>query len=235
MLRPALLPIAAGLALLAGCGGGEDYEPNFVRYKSRSRTASSLLPSSAAPIGRRGDYAAVGEKIAAAAGLEGMHLHPVNASRHAFASPAATSTSPGLMGSSTRGRAASVLRTSPAYRAAHNRQRRGRFGEARGLAGAPSPAQRTSRIAGRPANFTCATRGPKYEADDLGPHSPRRLLPFSPATCSSARRNDQYMFRTRDRDEARPIPAWADPRWPGTGRSRCPTRRDRDRDGPCRA
>jgi predicted Zn-dependent protease len=226
MLRPILLPFAAGLLLLAGCGGGEEYEPE-VRAKEKEIGARQH-PLLLAEFG--GDYRApeagyarrVGEKIASAAGLEGECTFTLVNSDvvNAFAVPGCyIYVTRGLMGIvNSEAELASVLAHEVGHIvAAHNRRQRNRsLWRSIGVwaVGAVTGSEDLTRIAGRAAEYFTLrySRKQEYEADDLGVRflAAAGYDPYAAGDMLEALgRNEQYMGRTRGRDEARAIPEWA--------------------------
>ena len=226
MLRPMLLPFAAGLFLLAGCGGGDDYQPE-VRAEEK-RIGAEQHPQLLAEFGGdyRGpeaDYArGVGEKIAAAAGLEGECTFTLVNSDvvNAFAVPGCyVYVTRGLMGIvNSEAELASVLAHEVGHIvAAHNRrQQRRSLWRSIGVwaVGAITRSEDLTRIAGRAAEYFTLrySRKQEYEADDLGVRY-LAAADYDPWAASdmlgALGRHEQYMGRTRGRDEARAIPEWA--------------------------
>jgi predicted Zn-dependent protease len=226
MLRRALLPLAAGLSLLAGCGGGEDYEPE-VRAEEK-RIGAQQHPQLLAEFGGayrapEADYARrVGEKIAAAAGLEGECTFTLVNSDvvNAFAVPGCyIYVTRGLMGIvNSEAELASVLAHEVGHIvAAHNRRQRNRsIWRSLGVwaVGAITGSEDLTRIAGRAAEYFTLrySRKQEYEADDLGVRylAAAGYDPYAAGDMLDALgRHEQYMNRTRGRDEARAIPEWA--------------------------
>jgi predicted Zn-dependent protease len=224
MLRPVPLSIVAAFALLAGCGG--DYEPE-VRADEK-RIGAQQHPQLLAEFG--GAYRApeaayagrVGEKIAAAAGLEGdctftlVNSDVVNA----FAVPGCyIYVTRGLMGIvNSEAELASVLAHEVGHIvAAHNRkQRRRSLWRSIGVwaVGSVTGSEDLTRIAGRAAEYFTLrySRNQEYEADDLGVRylAAAGYDPYAAGDMLDALgRHEQYMGRTRGRDEARAIPEWA--------------------------
>lgn len=224
MLRPVLLPLAASLALLAGCGG--DYEPE-VRSKEKEIGAQQhpqlLAEFGGAYRAPEADYARrIGERIASAAGLEGECTFTLVNSDvvNAFAVPGCyIYVTRGLMGIvNSEAELASVLAHEVGHIvAAHNRRQQKRS-LLRSLGvwavGAITGSEDLTRIAGRAAEYFTLrySRSQEYEADDLGvrylaaagydPYAAGDML-------GTLGRHEQYMARTRGRDEARAIPEWA--------------------------
>lgn len=226
MFRPALLPLAAGLALLAGCGGGGDYEPEV--RAAEKRIGAQQHPQLLAEFGGayRAEEAAyarhVGEKVAAAAGLEGECTFTLVNSDvvNAFAVPGCYNyVTRGLMGIvNSEAELASVLAHEVGHIvAAHNRrQQRRSLWRSLGVwaVGAITRSEDLTRIAGRAAEYFTLrySRKQEYEADDLGIRylAAAGYDPWAAGDMLDALgRHEQYMGRTRGRDEARAIPEWA--------------------------
>ncbi len=225
-IRLALLPIAAGLALLAGCGGGGDYEPEV--RAGEKKLGAQQHPQLLAEFGGayrapEADYARrVGEKVAAAAGLEGECTFTLVNSDvvNAFAVPGCyIYVTRGLMGIvNSEAELASVLAHEVGHIvAAHNRRHQRRsLWRSLGVwaVGAITGSEDLSRIAGRAAEYFTLrySRNQEYEADDLGVRylAAAGYDPYAAGDMLGALgRHEQYMGRTRGRDEARAIPEWA--------------------------
>ncbi len=225
-LRPAFLPLAAALALLAGCGGGGDYEPE-VRAKEKELGAQQH-PLLLAEFG--GAYRApeavymrrVGQRIAAAADLDGECTFTLVNSDvvNAFAVPGCyIYVTRGLMGIvNSEAELASVLAHEVGHIvAAHNRkQQRRSLWRSIGVwaVGTITGSEDLTRIAGRAAEYFTLrySRKQEYEADDLGVRylAAAGYDPYAAGDMLDALgRHEQYMGRTRGRDEARAIPEWA--------------------------
>lgn len=223
--RPALLPLLAGLAFLAGCGGGE-YEPEV--RPDEKRIGAQQHPQLLAEFG--GAYRApeaayarrVGEKIAAAAGLEGECTFTLVNSDvvNAFAVPGCyIYVTRGLMGIvNSEAELASVLAHELGHIvAAHNRrQQRRSLWRSLGVwaVGAITGSEDLTRIAGQAAQYFTLrySRNQEYEADDLGVRylAAAGYDPYAASDMLGALgRHEEYMGRTRGRDEARAIPEWA--------------------------
>jgi predicted Zn-dependent protease len=222
---PRFIPLLI-LALLAGCGGGEDYEPEI--RDSEKRLGAEQHPQLLAEFG--GAYRApeaayvrrIGGRIAAAAGLEGECTFTLVNSDvvNAFAVPGCyIYVTRGLMGLvNSEAELASVLGHEVGHIvAAHNRrqQRRSLWRNLGVMAvGMITGSEKLTRMAGRAAEYFTLrySRKQEYEADDLGvrylaaagydPHAAGDML-------AALERQEQYMIRTRGRDEARAIPEWA--------------------------
>jgi predicted Zn-dependent protease len=224
--HPALLSLAAGLALLSGCGGGGDYEPE-VRAEEKQIGAQQhpqlLAEFGGAYRAPEADYARrIGQKIAAAAGLDGECTFTLVNSDvvNAFAVPGCyIYVTRGLMGIvNSEAELASVLAHEVGHIvAAHNRkQRRRSLWRSIGVwaVGAITGSEDITRIAGRAAEYFTLrySRKQEYEADDLGVRylAAAGYDPYAAGDMLGALgRHEQYMGRTRGRDEARAIPEWA--------------------------
>ncbi|HEU0097949.1 MAG TPA: M48 family metalloprotease [Allosphingosinicella sp.] len=225
MPRSRLLPLAAGLAMLAGCGG-DDYEPE-VRAKEKE-VGAQQHPQLLAEFG--GAYRApeaayarrVGEKVASAAGLGGECTFTLVNSDvvNAFAVPGCyIYVTRGLMGIvNSEAELASVLAHEVGHIvAAHNRrQQRRSLWRSLGVwaVGAVTGSEDLARIAGRAAEYFTLrySRKQEYEADDLGVRylAAAGYDPYAAGDMLAALgRHEEYMGRTRGRDEARAIPEWA--------------------------
>src|SRR5688500_16234370 len=226
MRRPILSLLLASMALLAGCGDGGDYEPEI--RAEEQRIGAEQHPQLLAEFG--GAYRApeavyarrVGEKVAAAAGFEGQCTFTLVNSDvvNAFAVPGCyIYITRGLMGIvNSEAELASVLAHEIGHIvAAHNRrqQRRSLW---RSLAvaavGMITGSEDLTRIAGQAAQYFTLrySRKQEYEADDLGVRylGAAGYDPYATGDMLDALgRHEQYMARTRGRDEARAIPEWA--------------------------
>lgn len=222
---PRFLPLLL-LALLAGCGSGEDYDPEV--REAEKRLGAEQHPLLLAEFG--GAYQApeaayarrVGEKVAAAAGLEGECTFTLVNSDvvNAFAVPGCyIYVTRGLMGIvNSEAELASVLAHEVGHIvAAHNRRQRNRsLWRSLGVwaVGAVTGSEDLTRIAGRAAEYFTLrySRKQEYEADDLGVRylAAAGYDPYAAGDMLGALgRHEQYMGRTRGRDEARAIPEWA--------------------------
>ncbi|HEX8379223.1 MAG TPA: M48 family metalloprotease [Allosphingosinicella sp.] len=221
--RPSLL--LAGLALLAGCGGGES-EPEIraqekqIGAEQHPRLLAEFGGAYEAP---EGAYARrVGGKIAAAAGLDGECTFTLVNSDvvNAFAVPGCyIYVTRGLMGIvNSEAELASVLAHEVGHIvAAHNRRQQRRslwrnigVWAVETLTGSED----LTRIAGRAAEYFTLrySRKQEYEADDLGVRflAAAGYDPYAAGDMLAALgRHEEYMGRTRGRDEARAIPEWA--------------------------
>ncbi len=227
MPRPALLPLAAVLALLSRCGGGGgDYEPEV--RAAEKKIGAEQHPQLLAEFGGayrapEADYAGrVGGKIAAAAGLEGECTFTLVNSDvvNAFAVPGCyIYVTRGLMGIvNSEAELASVLAHEVGHIvAAHNRRQRNRsLLRSIGVwaVGAVTGSEDLTRIAGRAAEYFTLrySRTQEYEADDLGIRylAAAGYDPYAAGDMLDALgRHEQYMGRNRGHDEARAIPEWA--------------------------
>jgi predicted Zn-dependent protease len=224
MLRSALPFLIAGTVLLAGCGGSQEPEIG----EGEKRLGAQQHPQLLAEFG--GAYEApeaayarqVGEKVAAAAGLQGECTFTLVNSDvvNAFAVPGCyIYVTRGLMGIvNSEAELASVMAHEVGHIvAAHNRRQRNRsIWRSLGVMAveAITGSERLTRIAGRAAEYFTLrySRKQEYEADDLGV----RFLagagydPYAAGDMLGALgRHEQFMARTRGRDEARAIPEWA--------------------------
>jgi predicted Zn-dependent protease len=226
--RFALPILVAATALLAGCGGGETeaYEPE-IRDREK-RIGAEQHPQLLAEFGGAHDapeavYARrIGAKIASAAGLGGECTFTLVNSDvvNAFAVPGCyIYVTRGLMGIvNSEAELASVLAHEVGHIvAAHNRrqQRRSLWRSLSVMAvGAITGSERLTRIAGRAAEYFTLrySRKQEYEADDLAVRylAAAGYDPYAAGDMLGALgRNEQFMARTRGRDEARAIPEWA--------------------------
>ncbi len=214
------------LALLAGCGGGEDYEPEI--REAEKRLGAEQHPQLLAEFGgayrapEAGYARAIGEKVAAAAGLDGECTFTLVNSDvvNAFAVPGCyIYVTRGLMGIvNSEAELASVLAHEVGHIvAAHNRrqQRRTTLRQLGVMAvGLITQSEQLTRIAGQAAQYFTLrySRNQEYEADDLGVRylAAAGYDPYAAGDMLSALgRHEQYMSRTRGRDEAKAIPEWA--------------------------
>jgi predicted Zn-dependent protease len=223
-LRASLL--LAGLALLAGCGGGDRSEPE-IRAEEKAIGAKHhpqlLAEFGGAYEAPEGAYARrIGGKVAAAAGLEGECTFTLVNSDvvNAFAVPGCyIYVTRGLMGIvNSEAELASVLAHEVGHIvAAHNRrQQRRSLWRSIGVwaVGTITGSEDLTRIAGRAAEFFTLrySRKQEYEADDLGVRflAAAGYDPYAAGDMLAALgRHEEYMGRTRGRDEARAIPEWA--------------------------
>jgi predicted Zn-dependent protease len=221
------VPLLLAAALLAGCGGGsEDHEPE-VRPDER-RLGARQHPQLLAEFGgayeapEAGYVARMGEAIAGAAGLDGQCTFTLVNSDvvNAFAVPGCyIYVTRGLMSVvNSEAELGSVLAHEVGHIvAAHNRrqQRRSLW---RGLGvlavGVLTGSENLTRIAGQAAEYFTLrySRKQEYEADDLGIRylAAAGYDPYAAGDMLAALgRHEQFLARTRGRDEARSIPEWA--------------------------
>ena len=225
MPSPLLPLLLAGSLLLAGCGG-DTYEPEI--RDSEKRVGAEQHPRLLAEFG--GDYQApeaayvrrIGGKVAAGAGLEGQCTFTLVNSDvvNAFAVPGCyIYVTRGLMGIvNSEAELASVLGHEVGHIvAAHNRrqQRRSLWRSLAVIAvGMVTGSERLTRIAGSAAEYFTLrySRKQEFEADDLGVRflAAAGYDPYAAGDMLGALgRHEEYMTRTRGRDEARAIPEWA--------------------------
>ena len=226
MLRPALTALLA-LSLLAGCGGGEEGREPEIRPAERQLGAEQhpqlLAEFGGAYDGPEAGYAAeLGERIAAAAGLEGQCTFTLVNSDvvNAFAVPGCyIYITRGLMGIvNSEAELASVLAHEVGHIvAAHNRQQQRRsIWRSLGVLAVAllSDSERLTQMAGQAAQYFTLrySRKHEYEADDLGIAylAAAGYDPYAAADMLAALgRQEQFLSATRRRDEARAIPEWA--------------------------
>ena len=216
-----------GLAFLcASCGGGGGEGPPEIEESER-RLGAEQHPQLLAEFGgsydeeEAGYVRAVGEKLAAAAGLEGQCTFTLVNSDvvNAFAVPGCyIYITRGLMGIvNSEAEMASVLAHELGHIVGDHSERQQRRGLFRGLGvlavGLLTGSERLTRLAGAAAQFFTLrySRGQEYESDDLGigylrqagydPHSAADML-------ASLGRNEQFLTATQGRD-ASGIPEWA--------------------------
>ncbi|HEX6375732.1 MAG TPA: M48 family metalloprotease [Allosphingosinicella sp.] len=213
--------------LVAGCGGNSDgYEPE-IRNREKQIGAEQhpqlLAEFGGAYEAPESAYArAIGEKVATAAGLEGECTFTLVNSDvvNAFAVPGCyIYVTRGLMGIvNSEAELASVLAHEVGHIvAAHNRrqQRRSLWRSLGVMAvGMITGSEDLTRIAGRAAEYFTLrySRKQEYEADDLGVRylAGAGYDPYAAGDMLDALgRHEEYMTRTRGRDEARAIPEWA--------------------------
>jgi predicted Zn-dependent protease len=223
MLRGAL---AAGLLLLAGCGG-EEAGPPRIEERERELGAQQhpllLAEFGGSYEGEEAAYAAkIGETLAQKAGLaEQCTFTVVNSDVvNAFAVPGCyIYITRGLMAIvNSEGEMASVL----AHELGHivgdhseRQQKRSLFRNLGVLAvGLVTGSERLAQIAGQAAQlFTLRySRKQEYQSDDLGIRylNEAGYDPYAAADMLDAlARQEQFIVATRTRDEARSIPEWA--------------------------
>ncbi|MEA3009256.1 MAG: hypothetical protein QOJ91_948 [Sphingomonadales bacterium] len=226
MRRRLLLQLAAASTLLSACGGGGDYDPEVRPEEKRAGAEQNpqlLAEFGGAYRGPEADYARrVGEKVAAAAGLEGECTFTLVNSDvvNAFAVPGCyIYVTRGLMGIvNSEAELASVLAHETGHIvAAHNRrQQRRSLWRSLGVwaVGAVTRSEDLTRIAGRAAEYFTLrySRNQEYEADALGVRflAEAGYDPWAAGDMlGELGRHEQYMGLTRGRDEARAIPEWA--------------------------
>ena len=227
MLRP-ILTLVLAASLVAGCGGGgeEEHEPEI--RPSERRLGTEQHPQLLAEFGGAYDapearYAVrLGERIAAAAGLEGQCTFTLVNSDvvNAFAVPGCyIYVTRGLMGIvNSEAELASVLAHEVGHIvAAHNRRQQTRsIWRSLGVlaVGLLSGSERLTQMAGHAAQYFTLrySRKHEYEADDLGIRylAAAGYDPYAAAGMLAALgRQEQFLAITRGRDEARGIPEWA--------------------------
>jgi predicted Zn-dependent protease len=224
MRRSAILAAMLASLVLSACGGDPD---PAVRPDER-RLGAEQHPLLLAEFGGAYDapeaaYARrIGERLAAAAGLEGQCTFTLVNSDvvNAFAVPGCyIYVTRGLMAIvNSEAELASVLAHEVGHIVGAHSRRQGRRSLWRSLGvlavGLVTGSERLAAIAGRAAEFFTLrySREQEYEADDLGirylmaagydPHAAADML-------AALGRNEQFQARTRGRDEARGIPEWA--------------------------
>jgi predicted Zn-dependent protease len=222
MRRPLLLAFC--LALLAGgCGYGDTPVSDRERAIGAEQHAELLAQFGGEYQGEEAPYLKrLGDKIAAAAGLDGQCTFTLVNSDvvNAFAVPGCfIYVTRGLMGIvNSEAELASVLAHEVGHIAGNHSERQQRRAMLRGLGvvaiSAITGSERLSQIAGAAAAlFTLRySRKHEYEADDLGltymreagydPHEAADML-------AALGRHQQYLTASRGRDEASGIPEWA--------------------------
>jgi predicted Zn-dependent protease len=217
------LTLAAAL-LLTACGGGAD---EVITADERQLGAEQhpllLAEFGGAYEGAEAPYVrSLGNKLAAEAGLDGQCTFTLVNSDvvNAFAVPGCyIYVTRGLMGIvNSEAELASVLAHEVGHIvAAHNRRQRNRSlwrSIAVWAVGTVTGSEDLTRIAGRAAEYFTLrySRKQEYEADDLGVRylAAAGYDPYAAGDMLDALgRHEQYMGRTRGRDEARAIPEWA--------------------------
>ena len=216
--------IAAGAALFLGsCGGGDD-----AAVTSADRAAGAEVhPQLLAEFGGRYDaseaayVARLGGRIAAEAGLDGQCTFTLVNSDvvNAFAVPGCyIYLTRGLMGIvNSEAELASVLAHEVGHIVAKHSKRQQRRSLLRGLGVLAvqlvTGSEKLTRIAGEAATYFTLrySRGQEYEADDLGLGFLRSAGydPYAAADMLDALgRQENFLARTRGRDEARSLPEW---------------------------
>jgi predicted Zn-dependent protease len=226
MLRRALLlPIL--LSALAGCGKDvEDYRPEI--EKSEKQLGAEQHPLLLAEFGGSYDepealyVRRIGEKVAQAAELGGQCTFALVNSDvvNAFAVPGCyIYVTRGLMGIvNSEAELASVLAHELGHIVADHSERQQKRSLWRQLGvlavGFVTGSEGLTRLAGNAAGYFTLrySRKQEYESDDLGIRY-LRLAGYDPDAAgdmlSALARNEQFLARTRGRDEAQGIPEWA--------------------------
>jgi len=226
-----ILCLLAGTALvLSGCGGDgsdpADYRPQI--EEAERNLGAEQHPQLLAEFGGSYDapeaayVARIGETLADAAGLGGQcKFTLVNSDVvNAFAVPGCyIYLTRGLMSVvNSEAELASVLAHEVGHIVADHSERQQKRSLWRGLGvmavGLLTQSQRLTQLAGAAAGyFTLSySRKQEFESDDLGIHYLKKAGydPHAAADMLGALgRNEQFMSRTRGRDEARSIPEWA--------------------------
>jgi len=217
-----LIPLAA-LLLLTGCSDDGPPVSESDRAAGAEAHPQLLAEFGGAYQGDEAKYlASVGKPIAAAAGLEGQcRFTLVNSDVvNAFAVPGCyIYVTRGLMSVvNSEAELGAVLAHEVGHIAGRHAQRQQRRSLWRGLGvaavGLLTGSEGLTRIAGVAAGlFTLRySRNQEFEADDLGleyltaaghdPHAAADML-------ATLGRNEEFLSKTRGKDEARSIPAWA--------------------------
>jgi predicted Zn-dependent protease len=231
MPRSILLLLAATALLASGCGGGEgsdpaDYSPRI--EESERQLGAEQHPQLLAEFGGSHDapeaayVARIGETLADAAGLGGQcKFTLVNSDVvNAFAVPGCyIYLTRGLMSVvNSEAELASVLAHEVGHIVADHSERQQKRSLWRNLGvmavGLVTRSERLTQLAGVAAGyFTLSySRKQEFESDDLGIHYLKKAGydPYAAGDMLGALgRNEQFMARTRGRDEARSIPEWA--------------------------
>lgn len=221
---------AATLLLASGCGGDvvdpADYQPEI--EESERRLGAEQHPALLAQFGGSYDapeaayMARIGEKVAAAAGLEGQcKFTLVNSDVvNAFAVPGCyIYLTRGLFAIvNSEAELASVLAHEVGHIVADHSERQQKRSLWRGLGvmavGLLTGSENLARIAGGAAEYFTLrySRKQEYESDDLGIHYLREAG-YDPAAAgdmlAALARQEQFLAQTRGRDEAQGIPEWA--------------------------
>lgn len=219
---------AAALALLAaGCGGPAAEEspaavPDADRVFGAEQHPRLLAEFGGAYAGDEARYvAAVGERVAAAAGLEGRCVFTLVNSDvvNAFAVPGCyIYITRGLFGIVTsEAELASVLGHEVGHIVGGHSRRQGRRSIWRQLGVAVvslTGSERLTRLAGQAAQYFGLrySRNQEYESDDLGIRYLQRAGydPYAAAEMLQAlQRNERFLAASGGRDEAKSIPEWA--------------------------
>ena len=212
-------------ALLTGCGfGGDDAVVTAADRAAAEELHPQLLAEfGGAYDGDEADYLKrVGDRFAAAAGLEGQcRFTLVNSDVvNAFAVPGCSIyVTRGLMSIvNSEAELGAVLGHEVGHIVARHSQRQQKRSFWRGLGVAVvqmiTGSEELTRIAGAAAGYFTLrySRKQEYEADDLGLRFLQQAGYDPLATVGMLEalgRHEQYMTRTRGRDEARSIPEWA--------------------------
>ncbi len=225
--RAFLIPILAAAAALSGCGKDvEDYRPDI--DESERRLGAEQHPLLLAEFGGSYDrpeaayLRRIGEKLAGAAELSDQCTFTLVNSDvvNAFAVPGCyIYVTRGLMGIvNSEAELASVLAHELGHIVADHGERQQKRSLWRQLGvlavGFVTGSEALTRLAGNAAGFFTLrySRKQEYESDDLGirylaaagydPHAAADML-------DALGRNEQYVARTRGRDEAKGVPEWA--------------------------
>ncbi|HEV2079630.1 MAG TPA: M48 family metalloprotease [Allosphingosinicella sp.] len=227
-----ILALLAGTALLAsGCGGDNrsdpaDYSPEI--EESERRLGAEQHPQLLAEFGGSYDeseasyLARIGDKVASAAGLEGQCTFTLVNSDvvNAFAVPGCyIYVTRGLFGLvNSEAELASILAHEVGHIVGDHGERQQKRSLWRGLGvmavGLLTGSEKLARIAGGAAEYFTLrySRKQEYESDDLGIHYLKRAG-YDPEAAAdmldALARHEQFLARTRGRDEARSIPEWA--------------------------
>ncbi|HEX8213960.1 MAG TPA: M48 family metalloprotease [Allosphingosinicella sp.] len=231
MPRSILVLLTGTALLMSGCGGGDssdpaDYSPEI--EQSERQLGAEQHPLLLAEFGGSYDapeaayVARIGETLAAAAGLAGQcKFTLVNSDVvNAFAVPGCyIYLTRGLMSVvNSEAELASVLAHEVGHIVADHSERQQKRSLWRGLGviavGLITQSERLTQLAGAAAGyFTLSySRKQEFESDDLGIQYLKKAGydPYAAADMLGALgRNEQFMARTRGRDEARSIPEWA--------------------------
>ena len=231
MLRSKIAVLAATALLMSGCGGGDssdpaDYSPEI--EESERQLGAEQHPQLLAEFGGSYDapeaayVARIGETLAEAAGLGGQcKFTLVNSDVvNAFAVPGCyIYLTRGLMSVvNSEAELASVLAHEVGHIVADHSERQQKRSLWRSLGvmavGFVTGSERLTQLAGAAAGyFTLSySRKQEFESDDLGILYLKKAGydPYAAADMLGALgRNEQFMARTRGRDDARSIPEWA--------------------------
>jgi predicted Zn-dependent protease len=225
-MRPSISILLACCLLVqaSGCGSNEGPAVTDAERQVGAETHPQLLAEFGGEYrGDEADFlAAVGEKVAGAAGLQAKcKFTLVNSDVvNAFAVPGCyIYVTRGLMSIvNSEGELASVLAHEVGHIAANHSERQQQRSLIRSLGvlamGVLTGSERISRIASAAAGYFTLrySRKHEYEADDLGLSYLRNAGydPFAAAEMLAALgRHTEFLTRSRERDEARSIPEWA--------------------------